>query len=70
MANTYIIQRTRVVRIHEWIRVRADTESDAIYCIEENEFDIDDSEVIDELNVGEESEGTVIVDIEEVKDDY
>ena len=53
MANTYIIQRTRVVRIHEWIRVRADTESDAMHCIEENEFDIDDSEVLDELQAGE-----------------
>ncbi len=70
MANTYIIQRTRVVRIHEWIRVRADTESDAMHCIEENEFDIDDSAVLDELQAGEESEGIVIVDIEENKDDY
>jgi len=70
MANTYIIQRTRVVRIHEWIRVRADSEEDAMYCIEENEFEIDDSDLLDELQVGEESEGKVIVDIEEIPDDY
>ena len=70
MANTYIIQRTRVVRIHEWIRTRADSESDAMYCVEEGEYEIDDSEELDELPIGEESEGTVIVDIEEVKDDY
>ena len=70
MANTYIIQRTRVVRIHEWLRTRADSESDALYCVEENEFEIDYSEVLDELAVDETSEGNVIVDIEEVKDDY
>jgi hypothetical protein len=70
MANTYIIQRTRVVRIHEKLRTRADSESDALYCVEENEFEIDDSQEIDQLEIGEESEGTVIVDIEEVKDDY
>lgn len=70
MANTYIIQRTRVVRIHEWLRTRADSESDALSCVEENEFEIDDSQEIDQLEVGEESEGTVIVEIEEVKDDY
>ena len=49
MANTYIIQRTRVVRIHEWLRTRADSESDALYCVEENEFEIDDSQEIDQL---------------------
>ena len=70
MANTYIIQRTRVVRIHEWIRTRADSESDAMYCVDEGEFEIDDSQELDELPIGEESEGTVIVDIEEVKDVY
>lgn len=70
MANTYIIQRTRVVRIHEWLRTRADSESDALYCVEENEFEIDDSQEIDQLEIGEASEGTVIVDIEEIKDDY
>lgn len=70
MANTYIIQRTRVVRIQELLRIRADSESDSLYCIEENEFEIDDSQEIDQLEVGEGSEGTVIVGIEEVKDDY
>ena len=70
MANTYIIQRTRVVRIHEWIRTRAESESDALYCVEENEFELDDSDELGELAVGEESEGTVVIDIEEVKDDY
>lgn len=70
MANTYIIQRTRVVRIQEWLRIRADSESDALYCVEENEFEIDDSQEIDQLEVGEGSEGTVIVGIEELKDDY
>lgn len=70
MANTYIIQRTRVVRIHEWLRTRADSENDALYCVEENEFEIDDSQEIDQLEIGEASEGTVIVDIEEIKDDY
>jgi hypothetical protein len=70
MANTYIIQRTRIVRIHEWIRTRADSVEDAMYCIEENEFEIDDSNELDELPVGEKSEGTVIVDIEEIPDDY
>jgi hypothetical protein len=70
MANTYIIQRTRVVRIHEWLRTRADSESDALECVEENEFEIDESQEIDQLEVGDESEGTVIVDIEVVKDDY
>ena len=70
MTNTYIIQRTRVVRIHEWIRTRAESESDAMRCVEAGEFETDDSEVLDELTIGEESEGTVIVEIEEVKDDY
>jgi hypothetical protein len=41
-----------------------------LYCVEENEFKIDDSQEIDQLEIGEASEGTVIVDIEEVKDDY
>jgi hypothetical protein len=41
-----------------------------MYCVEEGEFEIDDSQELDELPIGEESEGTVIVDIEEVKDDY
>jgi hypothetical protein len=36
----------------------------------ENEFEIDDSQELDELSVGEASEGTVIVDIEEIKDNY
>ena len=70
MANTYIIQRTRVVRIHEWLRTRADSESDALLCIEENEFETDDTEILDDLTVGEKSEGAVIVDVEEVKDGY
>lgn len=70
MANTYIIQRTRVVRIHEWIRTRADSENDALSLLDENEFEIDDSDILDELPDGETSEGTVIIDIEEVKDDY
>jgi hypothetical protein len=69
MANTYIIQRTRVVRIHEWLRTRADCEGDALNCIEQNEFEIDESQIIDELEAGEQTEGAVIVDIEEVKDD-
>ncbi len=56
MANTYVIQRTRVVRIHEWLRVRADTPDDALYCVEEGEYDRDDWEVLDEVPVGEESE--------------
>ena len=38
MANTYVIQRTRGVRIHEWLRVRADTSADALYCVEEGEY--------------------------------
>jgi hypothetical protein len=58
------------VRIHEWLRTRADSESDALECVEENEFEIDESQEIDQLEVGDESEGTVIVDIEVVKDDY
>lgn len=70
MANTYVIQRTRVVRIHEWLRVRADTPDDALYCVEEGEYDRDDWDVLDDLPVGEESEGEVIVDVEEIKDDY
>jgi hypothetical protein len=70
MANTYIIQRTRVVRIHEWIRTRADTESDALSALDQKEFEVDDSEVLDELQAGEASEGAVIIDVEEVKDDY
>jgi hypothetical protein len=39
MANTYVIQRTRVVRIHEWLRVCADTSDDALYCVEEGQCD-------------------------------
>ena len=70
MANTYIIQRTRVVRIHEWIRTRTDTETDALSALDQKEFEVDDSEVIDELPAGEASEGAVIIDVEEVKDDY
>ncbi|PUE34845.1 hypothetical protein [Limnohabitans sp. Jir72] len=70
MANTYVIQRTRVVRIHEWLRVRADTADDAIYCVEEGEYDRDDWDLLDEVPVGEESEGVVIVDVAEIKDDY
>jgi hypothetical protein len=70
MANTYIIQRTRVVRIHEWLRTRVDSKSNSLECVEENEFEIDESQEIDQLEVGDESEGTVIVDIEVVKDDY
>ena len=70
MANTYIIQRTRVVRIHEWIRTSADSETDALSLLDENEFEIDDSDILDDLPAGEASEGTVIIDIEEVKDDY
>ena len=70
MANTYVIQRTRVVRIHEWLRVRADTPSDTLYCVEEGEYDRDDWDVLDEVPLGEESEGVVIVDVEEIKDDY
>lgn len=70
MANTYVIQRTRVVRIHEWLRVRADTPDDALYCVEEGEYDRDDWDLLDEVPVGEESEGVVIVDLEEIKDDY
>ena len=56
MANTYIIQRTRVVRIHEWIRTRADSETDALYLLDENEFEVDDSDLLDELPAGETSE--------------
>ncbi len=70
MANTYIIQRTRVIRIHEWLRTRADSKSDALYCIEEGEFEVDDSHTLDELDAGEESEGSIIVDVEQVKSDY
>jgi hypothetical protein len=70
MANTYIIQRTRIVRIHEWLRVRADTPDDALYCVEEGEYDRVDSDVLDEVPAGEESEGVVIIDVEEIKDDY
>jgi hypothetical protein len=70
MANTFVIKRTRVIRIVENIRTRADTESDAMFCLEEGEFEIDYSEEIDELSNGEESEGQIIVDIEEIKDDY
>jgi len=70
MANTYIIQRTRVVRIHEWIRTRADSETDALSLLDWNEFEIDDSDILDELPSGEASEGAVIIDVEEVKDDY
>ena len=70
MANTYIIQRTRVVRIHEWLRTRADNKSDALSLIEANEYETDDSQEQDELEAGEASEGTTIVDIEEIKDDY
>jgi len=70
MANTYIIQRTRVVRTHEWLRTRADNERDALSLIEANEFENDDSHEQDELKAGEASEGTIIVDTEEIKDDY
>jgi hypothetical protein len=70
MANTYVIQRTRVVRIHEWLRVGADTSADALYCVEKGEYERDDWDEIDEVPVGEESEGAVIVDVEEIKDDY
>ncbi len=70
MANTYIIQRTRVVRIHEWLRTRADNENDALSLIEANEYETDDSHEQDELKAGEASEGTTIVDIEEIKDNF
>jgi hypothetical protein len=70
MANTYIIQRTRVVRIHERIRTRAESESDAMRCVEAGEFETDDSHELDELQIGEDSDGMVIIDIEIVKDDY
>jgi hypothetical protein len=69
MANTYIIQRTRIVRIHEWLRVRADTPDDALYCVEEGEYDREGCDVLDEVPVGEESEGVVIIDVEEIEDD-
>ena len=58
------------IRIHEWIRARADSESDALSCVEENEFELDDSDELGELAVGEESEGTLFIEIKEVKDDY
>jgi hypothetical protein len=70
MANTYIIQRTRVVRIHKWIRTRAHSETDALSSLDQKEFEVDDTEVLDELPAGEASEGAVIIDVEEVKDDY
>jgi hypothetical protein len=70
MANTYIIQRTLIVRIHEQLRVRADTPDDALYCVEVGEYDRDDWDVLDVVPAGEESEGAVIIDVEEVKDDY
>ena len=70
MANTYIIQRARVVRIHESLRTRADNESDALSLIEANEYETDDSHEQDELEAGEASEATIIVDIEEINDDY
>ena len=35
-----------------------------------NEYETDDSHEQDELEAGEASEGTIIVDIEEIKDDY
>jgi hypothetical protein len=69
MANTYVIQRTRVIRIQEWLRVRADTSADALYCVDEGECEQDDWTEIDELPKGEESEGTVLIDVEEIKDD-
>ena len=53
MANTYVIQRTRVIRIHEWLRVRADTSADALYCVDEGECEKDDWTEIDELPEGE-----------------
>lgn len=70
MANTYIIRRTRVVVVHETLRTRADSVEDALYCVQENEFEVDDSEEIDELEEGEISGGSEIHDVEEVKDDY
>ena len=70
MANTYVIQRTRVVQIHEWFRVSADSSEDALYCVAEGECEQDDWAEIDELLVGEESEGSVIIDVEEIKADY
>ncbi len=70
MANTYIIQRTRVVRIYEWLRVHADTPGDAIYCVEDGEYERDDWDELDDVQAGEESEGVVIVDVEQIKDDY
>jgi hypothetical protein len=70
MANTYVIQRTRVIRIHEWLRVRADTRADALYCVEEGEYERDEWNETDEVPVGEESEGEVIIDVEEIKDDF
>ena len=70
MANTYVIQRTRVVRIHEWLRVRADTSEDALDCVEEGVYERDDWDVIDEIPAGEESEGVIIIEVETIKDDY
>jgi hypothetical protein len=70
MANTYVIKRTRVVRVIETLRTRADSEEDAMYLLQEGECEHDDYEILDELVSGEVSEGEVIVDIEEIKDDY
>jgi len=70
MANTYIIKRTRVVRILETLRTRADSQEDIAYLLEEGECERDDYEILDELVSGEVSEGESVVDIEEIKDDY
>ena len=43
---------------------------DAIYCVEEGEYERDDWDELDEVQVGEESEDVVIVDVEQIKDDY
>ena len=39
-------------------------------CGDENEFQLDDSDELGEFSVDEKSEGIVIIDIEEVNDDY
>ena len=45
------------------------TSADALYCVDEGEYEQDDWTETDELPEGEESEGTVIIDVEEIKDD-
>jgi len=50
--------------------VSADSSEDALYCVAEGECEQDDWAEIDELLVGEESEGSVIIDVEEIKADY